>query len=66
MTMPETERSPAAEEPEKRWKTTLLLFASAAFGGLAVALWDRRTLAGMRNRPPAQEVKPPDDEDAIY
>ena len=66
MTMQEAERASGAEEPEKRWKTALLLFASAAFGGLAVALWDRRTLARIRNRPPAQEVKRPDDEDAIY
>jgi hypothetical protein len=30
-------------------KTTFLLIGSAALGGLAVALWNRRELAEMRN-----------------
>jgi hypothetical protein len=32
------------------WKTTLLVAGSVAFGGLAVALWNRRELAEMRNQ----------------
>ena len=30
------------------WRTSLLLASSAAFGGIAVAIWNRRTLAKMR------------------
>jgi hypothetical protein len=33
----------------KFWRTALLLAGSAAFGGLAVALWNRRELTQMRN-----------------
>jgi hypothetical protein len=39
-----------APPPPKIWKTTLFLIGSAAFGGLAVALWNRRELAQMRNQ----------------
>jgi uncharacterized membrane protein YebE (DUF533 family) len=34
----------------KVWKTALLLAGSAAFGGLAVALWNRRELTQMQNQ----------------
>jgi hypothetical protein len=30
------------------WRTALLLATSAAFGGIAVAIWNRRTLARIR------------------
>jgi hypothetical protein len=60
------------KEPEKKprshcLRTGLLLLSSAAFGGLAVALWNRRTLARMQNesQESAPEPLPPDDE-AIY
>jgi len=44
-------------QPEKRslWRTGLLLATSAALGGIAVALWDRRTLAQMRQQPPSPD-----------
>ncbi len=32
----------------KEWRSRLLLVSSAVFGGIAVALWNRRTLAGIR------------------
>jgi hypothetical protein len=35
----------------RRWLRAAVFFAgSAAFGGLAVALWDRKTLTAMRGR----------------
>jgi hypothetical protein len=39
-------------EPERRnlWRSGLLLATSAAFGGIAVAIWNRRTLAKMRQQ----------------
>lgn len=53
---------PAAERlfaPERSfWRTTLLLATSAALGGIAVAIWNRRTLAQMRQQsdtPPWEE-----------
>jgi hypothetical protein len=39
-----------AKAGRKVWRTALLLAASAAFGGLAVAIWNRKILADMRNR----------------
>jgi hypothetical protein len=49
------EHEEAEPPPEKRslWRTGLLLATSAALGGIAVALWDRRTLAQMRQQPPS-------------
>jgi hypothetical protein len=40
----------SAPPPQRRnlWRTSLLLASSAAFGGIAVAIWYRRTLAKMR------------------
>jgi hypothetical protein len=41
------------------WKTALLLTSSAAFGGLAVAFWNRRALVQMRNEKtglPAEKI----------
>ncbi len=32
------------------WRNALLLLGSAAFGGLAVALWNRRELAQIQSR----------------
>jgi len=50
------ESVPAKEAPVERlsapmrsfWRTSLLLATSAALGGIAVAIWNRRTLAQMR------------------
>jgi hypothetical protein len=41
-------------EGEKRslWRSGLLIATSAALGGIAVAVWNRRTLAKMRQPPP--------------
>jgi hypothetical protein len=54
--LPEEDEKPDSE-PEKRslWRTGLLLATSAALGGIAVALWDRRTLAQMRQQPQPNE-----------
>jgi hypothetical protein len=43
---------PGGDPPEQRsfWRTGLLLATSAALGGIAVAIWNRRTLAQMRQQ----------------
>jgi hypothetical protein len=41
--------SPFAERSSP-WRTSLLLLTSAALGGIAVAIWNRRTLALMRQQ----------------
>jgi hypothetical protein len=51
--------------PAKLWKTALLLAGSAAFGGLAVALWNRKTLSEMHRRP-SEPVRPLPGEEDIY
>jgi hypothetical protein len=61
----ETESS-RQNSDRKFWQTALLLAASAAFGGLTVALWNRKTLADMRNRAPEQPPRAPGREDDIY
>ena len=50
-----------------RVKTGLLVVGSALLGGIAVALWNRRSLAEIRNPTPekASELNS-DSEDAIY
>jgi hypothetical protein len=40
----------ASDARPKLWKTALLLACSAAFGGLAVALWNRGELTQMQNQ----------------
>jgi hypothetical protein len=42
---------PPASEERNFWRTGLLLATSAALGGIAVAIWNRRTLAQMRQQP---------------
>jgi hypothetical protein len=44
-------------EPKNFWRTSLLLATSAALGGIAVAIWNRRILAQIR-----QQI-PPDEQD---
>jgi hypothetical protein len=51
--------------PAKFWKTALLLAGSAAFGGLAVALWNRNTLSEMHRRP-SEPARPLPGEEDIY
>jgi hypothetical protein len=45
--------------PERRslWRSGLLIATSAAFGGIAVAIWNRRTLAKIR-----QQISPGDSD----
>jgi len=64
-----TAESNSRPAPLKLWKRALLLVGSAALGGLAVALWNRRELTqmqGERSRPP--EMPPTDTsvEEEIY
>jgi hypothetical protein len=49
------QESRSAPERQNFWRSGLLLATSAAFGGIAVAIWNRRTLAKMRQKNPAQE-----------
>jgi hypothetical protein len=42
------DRQANGEKHGSFWRTALLLTTSAAFGGIAVAIWNRRTLARMR------------------
>jgi hypothetical protein len=44
--------------PERRnpWRSGLLIATSAAFGGIAVAIWNRRTLAKMRQQTSPSDV----------
>ena len=37
------------------WRTGFLLATSAALGGIAVAVWNRRILAQMRQQPPSDD-----------
>jgi hypothetical protein len=43
--------------PERRnvWRSGLLIATSAVFGGIAVAIWNRRTLAKMRQQTPPND-----------
>ena len=52
-------QAPDQNPPERRnfWRSGLLIATSAAFGGIAVAIWNRRTLAKMR-----QQSAPEDSE----
>ena len=42
--------TPSAPARRSFWRTGLLLTTSAALGGIAVAIWNRRTLAHMRQQ----------------
>ena len=50
--------SQPVSEPRNLWRTGLLLATSAALGGIAVAIWDRRTLAKIRQQTPPPEYEP--------
>jgi hypothetical protein len=58
--------APEATKPT-RARLGFLLVGSAVFGGIAVALWNRRTLAKMQNRAAerTENIQPLED-DAIY
>ena len=46
------DESPSHPERRNLWRSGLLIATSAAFGGIAVAIWNRRTLAKMRQQTP--------------
>jgi hypothetical protein len=50
-TLPETQDE-GTLAPERRsvWRSGLLIATSAVFGGIAVAIWNRRTLAKIRQQ----------------
>ena len=55
------------EQGSSRLKTSLLVVGSALLGGIAVALWNRRSLAEIRNQPPEKDSEPNfGSDDAIY
>jgi len=55
------------EARPSRFRTGLLVVGSALLGGIAVALWNRRSLADIRNQSSEKESEPhPVSDDAIY
>jgi hypothetical protein len=46
---------PAPTQGTAFWRTGLLLATSAALGGIAVAIWNRRALAQFRQQTPPEE-----------
>ncbi len=50
-TLPEAEESTSVPERRNFWRSGLLIATSAVFGGISVAIWNRRTLAKMRQTP---------------
>ena len=63
---PGGEQNSVGAPPAKLWRTALLLAGSAAFGGLAVAFWNRKTLSEMHRRPSEPPAKPLPTEEDIY
>ncbi|MBB6145385.1 ferric-dicitrate binding protein FerR (iron transport regulator) [Silvibacterium bohemicum] len=62
-TSPESSAASPEDAPPsrktQRWLRTALFFAgSAAFGGLAVALWDRKLLTAMRSKDGERNPEP--------
>lgn len=55
-----------SKSERKLLRTGLLIAGSALFGGLAVALWNRRALTQLRREVPDSEINPPVEKDAIY
>jgi hypothetical protein len=49
--------TPSAPSRRSFWRTGLLLTTSAALGGIAVAIWNRRTLAHMRHQSDVQDER---------
>ena len=61
------EKKDQKEQHSSRLKTGLLVVGSALLGGIAVALWNRRSLAEIRNQSPEKDSDPPSGgDDAIY
>jgi len=71
---PNDKRAPVASQAEtptrqsgrKLWQTALLLAGSAAFGGLAVAFWNRKMLAELRSQAPEPPYRAVGRENDIY
>jgi uncharacterized protein involved in exopolysaccharide biosynthesis len=61
------EPSGAPNKTQKLLRAALFFAGSAMFGGLAVALWDRKALTAMRRRE-AESTAPPAwrDDEEIY
>jgi hypothetical protein len=53
------DEGPTVPEPRNFWRSGLLIATSAVFGGIAVAIWNRRTLVKMR-----QQTSPDDADQA--
>jgi hypothetical protein len=49
------DEDPSVPEQRSFWRSGLLIATSAAFGGIAVAIWNRRTLAKMRQPVPPKD-----------
>jgi hypothetical protein len=47
--------NPAPIQQKNPWRTGLLLATSAALGGIAVSIWNRRTLEQLRQQIPPEE-----------
>jgi hypothetical protein len=55
------------ESRPSRLRTGLLVVGSALLGGIAVALWNRRSLTDIRSQVSKKESEPPPaSDDAIY
>jgi hypothetical protein len=59
--------SPAPSKTRSFWRTGLLLTSSAALGGIAVAIWNRRSLARIRQEYESRAAQPGihEDDDVI-
>jgi hypothetical protein len=64
-TQSENKAAPEKKTGRKFLRAALFFAGSAAFGGLAVALWDRKTLSSM-HRKAAEPSTPPDQDADIY
>jgi hypothetical protein len=56
--MPDIPETPPRNTLGTVLRTGLLIAGSALFGGLAVVLWNRKALAGLRQLPPHPETPP--------
>jgi hypothetical protein len=50
--------SPAASKTRSFWRTALLLTSSAALSGIAFAIWNRRSLARIRQEYESRAAQP--------
>ena len=61
------ENNDQKEPRNSRLRTGLLVVGSALLGGIAVAFWNRRSLADIQNQAHDHDPRPsPVEEDAIY